>query len=346
MAPPVWVSRKGSFYQPLFLIRIQFPVLDHDIRKLPAPMKPRDRRCPNHSNTQTTSTGQTSLSPPSTADGPTGSSLSSPLIKSSATSASEGVGDLRENGSKKKPKSSIRDEHPLRVQTHFDSPPPQPRYWNEFDDGDEASSDEVYTLFVDPYSNSRHIGAKMMAKTRAWGNKATSWLKSTPQPTITPDRQPLIGNDFSSTQSSPGGDETDLENRFTASRHAHSSQAQRHYSAIQAPSILATRGPRHDRQHFLRTLVAFFTASGIFLFVAALLVAIGFQNYVGTTLAFTTGVVISVVGSLFFGLLGFGTLLTANHEQRSEIPTVMVGLWFVLECLCSSVLLVIMLSGD
>lgn len=323
-------------------------MLDNDIRKLPAPIKPRDRRYPNNSNTQTINTGQSSLSTPSTADGPTGSGSSGPLIDSPPTTASEGLGDTHVNGLKKKRKSSTRREHPLRVQTNFDSPPQQPRYWNEFDDGEEASSDELYTVFVDPHSDNRHLGAQMMARIRTWGQKATSWMKlAPPQPKTTPERQPLIGDDFLFAQSSPEGDETDLENSLSPSHYAHRSQAQANYSTIQAPSIRATQAShRHDRPHLLRTLVAFFTASSIFLVVATLLVVVGFQSGVDISLAFTTAVVISVVESLVFGLLGLGMLLVASREERSGIPMVTVGLSFMLECICGSGLLVVVLSSD
>lgn len=252
------------------------------------------------------------------------------------------------NGIKKKRKFRPRREHPLRVQTNFDSPPQRSRYWNEFDDGDEASPNEVYTLFVDPRSDSKLPGAvltvQVMARIRAWGTKATSWLRSAPRPS-TPDRQPLMGDDFLFAQSSPEGDETDLENNVTPSHYAHHPQLQRHYSAIQAPSVSVIHAHRRGRQHLLRTLVAFFTASSIFLLVATLLVVIGSQNAVGITTAFITAVVISVAASLAYGLLGLGALLTASHEQRSWIPIAMVGLSFVLECLCGSVLLVVVLSG-
>lgn len=243
-------------------------------------------------------------------------------------------------------KSDTRREHPLRVQTNFDSPPQQTRYWNEFDDGDEASSDEVYTLFVDPHSHSGHTGARTMARIRAWGSKARSWLWPVPRPS-TPDRQPLIEDDFLSPQSSPEGDESDLEHGFAPSHSARRSQTQRHYSTMQAPSISATQGPPvHEPQHLPRTLVAFFTASSVFLLVATALVIVSLQNAEGPTLALITGVVISVVESLVFALLGIGTLLTASHEQRRGIPMVTVGLSFVLESLCGIVLLVVVLNGN
>lgn len=242
-------------------------------------------------------------------------------------------------------KSDSRREHPLRVQTDFDSPPQQNRYWNEFDDGDEASPDEVYTLFVDPHSHRGHTGAQMMARIRAWGSKARSWLRPVPEAS-TPERQALIGNDFVSPQSSPEGDESDLENGFAPSHSARRPQTQRHYSTIQAPSMAATQiSPGRERHPLVRTLAAFFTASSIFLLVATVLVIVSFQDAEGPTLAFITGVVISVVESLVFALLGIGTLSSASHEQRSGIPMVTVGLSFVLEFLCGIVLLVVVLNG-
>lgn len=321
-------------------------MLDQDIRKLPAPVKPRDRRNPNNSNTQTISTEQTSLSTPSTTDGPTGSGFSGALVESTATSASEGPGDPPVNYFMKDHKSDTRREHPLRVQTNFDSPPQQTRYWNEFDDGDEASPDEVYTLFVDPHSHSGHTSAQMMARMRAWGRQATSWLRPVPR-SSTPDRQPLIGDDLESPQSSPEGDESDLENGFAPLHPSRRSQTQRHYSTIQAPSIATTQQAPHSREHhpLFRTLVAFFTASSVFLLVAAVLVIVSFQDAEGPTLAFITGVVISVVESLVFALLGIGTLSTASHEQRRGIPMLTVGLSFVLESLCGIVLMLVVLNG-
>ncbi len=334
---------------PKCLTRVKLPVLDHDIRKLPAPVKPRDRRNPNGSTHPTESTGRTSVSALSTADGR--SSISGPLVESPVTSAPESPEDTPVSGPKKKRRFRSRREHPLRLQTNFDSPPPRRRYWNEFDDGDEGSPNEAYTIFVDPHAESALPGAalisRLMERIYSTSKKATSWLRPTPRPS-TPERQPLIANDYFFVPSSPeGDDESDLENNtVTLSRPAQQSQAPRHYSTIQAPSASTTRALRRRDQHLSYARTASLIISGILLLGGAVLGVISSSKVTGTAASSSVTVIASVVASLAFGIVGLGTILTTSCERRSRILIAMVALFLTMECLCGGALLVMVLDSD
>lgn len=189
------------------------------------------------------SIGRTSGSAPSTANDTTSSHYSGPLNHSSATSTSESRGDPPQDFFMERREQPPRRKLRARTETNDASPPPL-RYWNEFDDGDEASSHESYTFYIDPRADSKP--AKAMSKVQAWGSKATSWLRGAPQP-CTPDRQPLLGDDLE--------------------RQTHHPQAQQHYSTIQAPAQSTSRARSRDNQSLLPALIAFFVASIVIILV-------------------------------------------------------------------------------
>ena len=194
------------------------------------------------------SIGQISGSAPSTVNGTTSSHYSGPLIHSSATSTSESRGDPPQEGFLDRRKQPPRRKYRARVKADNASPPPPPpaRYWNEFDDGDEASSHESYTFFADPNADSNFF-AKVMPKVQAWGSKATSWLSGAPQPCVLQERQPLMGDDLE--------------------RQTHRPQALRHYSAIQAPAKSTSRARRRGDPSLVPVFVAFFVASIIIILI-------------------------------------------------------------------------------
>ena len=332
MAPPFWL-----------------PVLDHDIRKLPAPVKPRDRRALNSSTALTDSTGRTSISTPSTADGPTSSGFSGPLMDSSGTSASEALGNAPMNECKKKRKFHPRRKHPLRVETNFDCPPQQVRYWNEFDDAEETSPNEAYTIFVDPHSESKFPGAALaatlMTGVQAWGKKATSWLGWAPSSSA-PERQPLLRDQCSSSSSRECEVETDLEhNHVIPSSYQTCHPETRRYGSISATSTATTtRALRRGDRNLRRALIVSLLASITSLLIAIILVVIDGHNTASNNPALGIGVVICVTASLASGLLGLGTQLTASKPPRNRTSVAMMGLFFMMECLCGCALLVLVLN--
>jgi hypothetical protein len=321
-------------------------LLDHDIRKLPALVKPWNRRNSNSSIPQTGSTGRTSTSAPSTADGPTGSGFSGRFIESPVTSAPEGLQNRPISGFKKKRKVRLPKEHPLRVQTNFDSSPQPSRYWNEFDDGDEGSPDEAYTIFVDPHAGNKFPGSALISKTmamiRAASRQATSWVRPVPPPS-TAEHQALITPEYFFTQSSPDDDddEPDEESQVHSLMHPnHRLSAPRHYSSIPAPSTFITPALRRRSHHLLRASTATLIISGILLLVAAALTALGSRSTAGTSTTVRAGLAVTIVASVIFGLVGLGIILTTSHEQRSWISLAAVGLFFTMECVCGGALLV------
>ncbi|KAI4123344.1 MAG: hypothetical protein LQ347_006187, partial [Umbilicaria vellea] len=144
MPPPFWVSH--PYYEALarLLNVFQLSALDHDIRKVPSPAKlapsSNSRPIPDSQSTRRTSTSATSQ-----ADGPTSSGFSAALTESPTTSVPEMFESPPLSAFKKKRR--ITKKHPLHQQTDTYARPHPQRYWNEFDDGDEAPEEEPYTLF-------------------------------------------------------------------------------------------------------------------------------------------------------------------------------------------------------
>ena len=116
------------------------------------------------------------------ADGPTGSGFSAAAIcESPATSSPDPLETLPPKTCKKKRRT--RKTHPLHKQlSHSEGPQ---RYWNEFDDGDEAPEEEAYTIFIDPNAPSIFPGAQkisnlvsaLKSKAKTSSKQARAWLQ-------------------------------------------------------------------------------------------------------------------------------------------------------------------------
>lgn len=159
-AHAVWVCCKPSAMSaPLWT-----PLLDKDIRKVPAPVRRKSRKTKDV-NTSTLSPA----SPPYTSTSNTSyDGQSSPLAsrngESSVTSAQEFVDPPPLQAFRKKPRRPYSDYPPPVVSA--DVEPEQQRYWNEYDDPEDEEAG--YYIYIDPNASVKFPGQELM---EAWVRK-------------------------------------------------------------------------------------------------------------------------------------------------------------------------------
>lgn len=230
-----------------------------------------------------------------------------------------------------------RTEHPLRNEIRKPPQTPHQRYWNEFDDGDEGSEPEAYTIFIDPNAPASFLGAGMISKfskklasgTKSVTEKIKPWLN----PGRTPERQPLIADDdFSAPVSAE--DDTDPDNSERPLTHAIPGR-HRQYSTF-APTR-SSRNARQPRESLLfGSSVASFAASFIVLLVVTTLAATARKKALATA---DLGVLVGVIVSLTFSLVAVGTTM-ARRDRLGWVHHATVAVLFVLDCLGCGVLIV------
>lgn len=242
------------------------------------------------------SAGPTSTPATSTGDRPTSSGFSFTMAKSSATSVEEQLESPPPKKSKKR--RHPRRKRPLRRQTGrpIQQQPQQDRYWNEFDNGDEALESEPYTIYVNPPKPSHIPGIETLSKTwsslasgaKIVGDKVRPWMASS---SVTDgERQRLI--DEVSTE-----DDSDRESFSPTDPPV--SRRHRHYSTFR-DSVQGSHWKASERVLF-RSCVASLTASFI-LVVIACVVASNIHRQ--TAVIVDLGIIIGVVWSLVFALIG------------------------------------------
>jgi len=178
-------------------------MLGKDIRKVPAPtVLPRLRQLTQRSFPDFTSTEHTSASTKSTGYGRTSNGVSSPAGDTPSTS----VTDMLESSPLRAPTNKARQQRDqLRRQIKHPSRSQRRGYWNEFDDGDQASDPEAYTIFVDPHTSKTLPGAAGISRLANFINstltlsiqKIKQHLRPPPSTTHNA-RSPLISKDAAS----------------------------------------------------------------------------------------------------------------------------------------------------
>lgn len=228
---------------------------------------------------------------------------------------------------KKKRKLHPRRDHPLRKEVNERSNGDHQRYWNEFDDGDEGSENEAYTIFVDPDASTSFFGGgvfsnlthNLISGARASTKKIKSWLNST----STPEPQPSLHNDDFSAQIS--ADDTDLDNDELSPL---SPIQRRHYSTF--PSHRSSRHALKSRETLLvGATITSFASSFVLLLVATILATTGRKKAAVTV---DLGVVVGVVVSFIFSVVAVATTV-ARTDRLSWLHRATVVLLFVIDCL-------------
>ena len=259
--------------------------------------------------------------------------FSAHLAESSATSAPEISESPPMNALKRKRITYQRAEHPLRGQVGEPPIAHHQRYWNEFDDEDEGSDNEAYTIFVDPNAASIFPGSaalnkaieRMTINIKFSTKKIRSWLGSSSAKSD--ELQPLIDDDFLYAHYS-AEDETDDFGDDSLS--PTSCTPSRRYMPATAPVI------EIDKRDctLSRCCVTFFILAFMLLFLASVAVA---TRRAKDAAVVGLGVILSVILSLIFTVLAVGTMVLRN-ETLGWVYRTTVMLLFVLDCLGCTVL--------
>ena len=331
MPRPFWVGVWSTMSLRL-LTWEQLPALKQDIRKVPtSPKAPKGRKSKGRSTPEESSTRHTSVSASSTRNGVSSGGFSALRGESSATSAPEFLATTTLEGSKKKKRRRSNRKQMFQKRLNEPAQPGYGRYWNEFDDGSEGSQDEAYTIFVDPNASYSIPGAAAMGKvfrslysnTKASKATISKWLRSS-QKTRRGEQRPLMDG-----ERSPSIADSDLSGVESATRHVKTS-LRRRYSTFPALSQLPA-----VRASLFRSCVASFASSIILLVVAAILVTTGRRKAAKSVDA---GVIIGVVSSLGFALMGVGSMLR-RQDHIGWVHKAVVYLLFVCVVLASGILL-------
>ncbi|MCJ1389244.1 hypothetical protein MMC18_002100 [Xylographa bjoerkii] len=325
MPPPFWL-----------------PALNRDIRKVPAPgsLSRRQSSALQRSSTAVSPEVQ-SNSATSVTDGPSGSGISAnPPLESPATSVGEQVEAPHLTVIKKKRRT--RKEHPLTRQISSSEAPPQ-RYWNEFDDGDEAPQDEAYTIFIDPNAQSTFPGVASISKmitavsntAKQTSEKVTAWLRPSSESSST-EYRPLINDYFSQR---PRAEDTDLDSDNSSAENV---PQPRRYSTFQANQrSLQSKAAANRESLLLRCCIASFVASLMLLAIAAVLTTTARKRYVRRA---DVGTLVGMVFSLVFAMLGVG-MMTAWKENVGLVQKSGVFLVFALICVANAILVMVVIKG-
>ncbi|CAD6589745.1 MAG: hypothetical protein ASARMPRED_004190 [Alectoria sarmentosa] len=287
------------------------PALKQDIRKVPTMSKAsKGRRWQARSSPEESSTRRTSVSASSTKNGASSSGLSALRGESSATSAPEILSTPPLEASKKKKRRRSNRKQMPQKRLQYPAQPRYERYWNEFDDGSEDSQDEAYTIFVDPNASYSIPGAaeffrlfgSLSSSVKASEEAILKWLRQS-QKTMHGEQRPLIDR-----ERSPSIADSDLSGAETSNRHLKPS-SHRRYSTF--PALSQPPAVRAREALLFRSGVASFASSVILLVVAAILITTGRRKAANTVDA---GVIIGVVSSLVFAVMGVGSMLRRKDE--------------------------------
>ena len=290
--------------------------LGRDIRKLPpsASLSRRESSATQRSP-ESGSNGIGSTSATSVADGPTSSGFSAGLPLESPASS---VPDLLETAPLRafKKKRRVRKDHPLSRQlepTNSDAPQ---RYWNEFDDGDDAPAEEAYTIFVDPNQGSSFPGVAALTgfmtsvsrSTKRSSDKVKGWLWPSSSSTTKPrnERQPLMNDYFTQR---PLAEDSDLDSDNSSADNLPPSRRYSTFSKSRSHRQAHTLAARESL--LFRCGVASFIASIVLLVVATVLTATARRKYVRQA---DIGTLVGVVSSLVFAAVAVGMLLRRKKD--------------------------------
>ena len=329
MPRPFWVSPL-SVVSLVLLTRDQLPVLKQDIRKVPTVSTAfKTRRSQGRSTPEGSSTRHTSVSASSTRNGPSSSGFSALRGESSATSAPDTVAIPPLEVAKKKKRRRSNRKQILQKRAQDPAQPRYTRYWNEFDDGSEGSQDEAYTIYIDPNASPSIPGAAAVSRLfgslksniNATEEKILRWLKLS-QKTRHGEQQALINGEDS--PSIPDSDQSDVDSTNGLVK----SSAYPHYSTFRARSKPPMARAREAL--LFRFCVASFASSFILLVVAAILITTGRRKAANTV---DVGVVIGVVSSLIFAVMGVGSMIRRTDDvgwvHRAIVLVVLVSVVLV-----------------
>ena len=330
------LCKPPNMASPLWL-----PILGRDIKKVPTQKRPTLSQRTSivlKDRPQSSRDGLTDASSASNTDVNSSSGFSAvPQLESPATSVSDQPQANRMKAFKKKHRR--RAERSLNRQTVHSNSLHQ-RYWNEFDDGDEAVPDEAYTIFIDPNASSTFPGAALLskftnaiiAKSKPLTEKLRYLLKYPPPSTTatTNERQPLMTDYFTQ---HPTAEDSDLDSDNSSAENVPGS---RHYSSFPG-------GVRHSAVPYavasrdlllFRCCIASFLASLILLAIASVLTFTTRRRYALTA---DVGAMVGVASSLLFGTASTGMMIA--RKEMGLVERAIVLLVFGGVCVGNAVLI-------
>ena len=319
----VTVCKPPNMATPLWL-----PILGRDIRKVPTQKRltlPQRASVAFKDRPQSPNDGLTSASSASITDVNSSSGFSAvPQSESPATSVHDQLqADTFKAFKKNRPsraERSLNRQKPRSNSLHQ-------RYWNEFDDGDEATPDEAYTIFVNPNTSNTFPGAATFSKltnaivtiSKPLVEKVRSLLNFSPPATATtPNEQQSLMADYFAQR--PTAEDSDLDSdnssaeNFPRSRLYSTFPGVVHHSTV--PNAVASR----DLLLF-RCCIASFLASLILLAIASVLTLTTRRRYALTA---DVGALIGVASSLVFGTAGTGMMVARKEVGWIERAIVLL----------------------
>lgn len=233
------------------------------------------------------------------------------------------------------PNSSTRPSR--RASAQLQSAPVQQVYWNEYDDGSEAEN-EPYVVYINP-DEEAFPGAKvvgfMVSMVKKPLDSVKAWLK--PGTAAPQERRPLLQtNDSAYSNEGQSVIDTEADDDTYASSSDFPTGYATHYATF--PSVNDQKSTRHHEQLLFRGMLGCFGASFVLLLIAFLLVATGKKKL---RAEIDAGVIVGVVSSLFFAIVGYGSML-CRTQKLDWIHRICVGLAFILSCFLNGMLLVYM----
>jgi hypothetical protein len=323
----IWQCWKPKSMSPPFWL----PVLDRDIRKVPEAVPLHRRKSTQIQNTSNRTSTESEYDH-------TGSSTAVATGESSATSVPTTPVESREFGGqvgvgpskKKKKKVSYHQDALLN-----DLKIPQTRYWNEYDHPEDGSDDDNgYYIYCDPNASDKFPGQEtaenFFAKVKALfvrPKPRDEESQSLLSPHSTDDSTTLTSSD----------DETRVQHLSPAIKRKEGKKVRS--SSGSYGTITATTRPSLDiitaypSPRLLITILSFI-ASTIISLIIATLAATGKKKLIGEVDA---GILLGVVGSLFFALVGMVSVVTGS-EKLGIVRWTIIGTVFAAICIADGVL--------
>jgi VTC domain len=329
------------------------PLLERDIRKVP-PLQIRTsiRKNPPRA-------GSSELS---STDGASAGPFSAGVIDSSATSLPNST-KTTPPATPLIPTQKTTERHPSQKRKASRRKSRQERqaiqrYWNEFDDGDEAREDQVYAIYVNPDEHTAFPGAETVSKAfssmyQSLGRTKRciiSWLPMQSRDHDLDDdvegvHRPLLGvhsrdADYENDDSSDTG---------TPNSPVKSSRGGRSTRCPSSPDVRRTslKSSRHStKRHYVhpsheitlfRTYVGCYAIAFILLTMSAILKATGRHK---AKVQVDAGVIVGVIAALCSAIIGM-SLMISREERLSWFHRALGGSTFLVVCIGSGWLLAV-----
>lgn len=215
---------------------------------------------------------------------------------------------------------------------------PQPKYWNEYDDGSEAGDFDDYAIYINPEDNSGFPGMGYVnAIVSMPYEKIRGWFKLKDQR----ERRPLLGENYPTYggYSSAAHTDSDEEAGYSSSDGIPTEGYVTHYAAL--PSINEQQVRQYRERVLFWGTLASFASAYILMGVAAILISTGKRKL---RVEVDVGVTVGVMMSLFCSCAGLGMTLY-RRDTLSIVMRLLVWFGFTASCLINGMLLILVVGN-